>query len=402
MIVIVNADAVRFSRNGVLYDKQFRARAVSNDQVVLVKIQTDRDAWDASHFSEFEIDGVTPTTQLECINLLMGAIYSGVGGAVTISDKNGTPIDVQNPLPCDGDSVYCKDIDIVRSDLNDFSGVVCDLFDNLHSIIKDVTSNNPKEIFIHFNRSIVTQAIGLGNAEAAAHPDAPNFSNVKIFAINSGEVETLIVDQSMDNTKYTSNTYSFTAVGMNAIRLEFHTVDAVGITNLSIQKTVITATRIITNIKSPANRISEYVKDGTNQNMNVNGSVTPVDFVYEVAAGNVELFERSMFSLISGTQEFVSTNFGSIGALTNGVEILIEYRGVEYIQEIWQSNMDISETCYDFTNPYKDGAYVGRWTFSKDTGTAMFLPAGSKVIIRVNDNLTGLTLFQFKLKGDYV
>jgi hypothetical protein len=402
MILIVNVDAVRFSRNGQLFDKRFRARAVSNNQVVLQDIGTGRDAWKPSHFNQIDIDGQVYGTQLETINALMEVIYSGVGGAVTISDSLGNPNGSQYPLSTNGDSVYCKDVDVERSELNDFSGTPCDLFDDLHTIIKNTTSNDPKEIFIHFKRSVVTQALGIGNASAAEHPDAPNFSNVRITAVNSGGVEILLVDQSTDDTKHTSRTYTFVPVGMNAIKVEFCTVDPVGITNFSIQKTIITASRIITSVKNPADRISEYLMNGAIQNMNVDGSVTPVDFIYEVGGDQTELFNRLIFSLVDGLTEFSSGNFGALSALTSGVEMIIEVAGVEYIQEIWQTNMDISETCYDFTNPYKDGAYVGRWTFSRDTNSPVFLPAGSKFIARVNDDLTGLDLFQMRLKGEKV
>ena len=48
-----------------------------------------------------------------------------------IVGESGESISIQNPLPADGDSVYCKDIDVDNSDLGDFSGEICDLFDSL-------------------------------------------------------------------------------------------------------------------------------------------------------------------------------------------------------------------------------------------------------------------------------
>ena len=68
-------------------------------------------------------------------------------GNITISTE-GNEISVQYPLPCDGDSVYCKDIDIDNSDIGNFSGDVCDLFDSLKSLISNTTSDNPKSIKI--------------------------------------------------------------------------------------------------------------------------------------------------------------------------------------------------------------------------------------------------------------
>ena len=321
---------------------------------------------------------------------------------VPLTTYDGTPVDIQNPLPTNGDSVYCKDIDVARCNLYGFSGSPCDLFNDSHSIIKDITDVANKKILIYFNRTIAVQSLGIGNNELGSHPEAPNFSNVKITAINSGGVEVALVDQSTNDTKYTSKPYSFVNTLMNAIKVEFTTTDPVGLTNFTIQKTSFTATRIISNIKSPLGRVSEYLKNGTNTNMNVDGSVTPVDFVYENTSDVDEEFERILLSLIDGAQEFRSTNFGALNALLDGVEIIFSIQGVEKIEEVWQTNADISETCYDFTNPFKDGAYVGRWTFSKDTNSPIYLQPGDKLIVRINDDLRNLTSLRMRLKGDKV
>ena len=57
--------------------------------------------------------------------------YMDVSAKLTTG--TATDIDVQNPLPTDGDSVYEKDIWLDESSSINFSGSVTDLFNNLHS-----------------------------------------------------------------------------------------------------------------------------------------------------------------------------------------------------------------------------------------------------------------------------
>jgi len=145
-------------------------------------------------------------------------------------DDNYKNVGVQSPLPVDGDSVYLKDIWVVQSDIGDFSGTITDLFDNLHSIITNTTSNNPKEIIIHFNRTIISNVVGLGAYSG-------NFSNVLIQIGNSGGVFTTVIDESTSDTNYTSRTFQLPiTAGFNCIKLQFHTTDTVTISNCVILK----------------------------------------------------------------------------------------------------------------------------------------------------------------------
>jgi len=149
---------------------------------------------------------------------------------IVVSD-DGELISAQNPLPTDGDSVYCKDIWEELSDLNTFTGGdMCDLFSNLHTVLIDETSNNPKELFIHFNRTLPTTVLALGAYTG-------NFSNLKISVLISGPIEVTLLDESANNTKYTSRQFDLPSVGFNAIRIQFHTTDAVSLSNLFIAKT---------------------------------------------------------------------------------------------------------------------------------------------------------------------
>lgn len=158
-------------------------------------------------------------------------------GDVKLLGSDGELIDAQNPLHVSNVSLHYTDIWVAESEMNNFSGAVTDLFDNLHSVISDTTSNNPKEIFVHFHRTVPTTVIGLGAFTG-------NFSNVKIIALTSGGVETTIIDESSSSTKYTSRQFDVDTVGFNGIKIQFHTADPVSISNLFIVETISTLSRI--------------------------------------------------------------------------------------------------------------------------------------------------------------
>jgi len=157
--------------------------------------------------------------------------------AVKIIDKNGALIDVQNPLPTNGDSVYEKDIWVEQSSIVDFSGSITDLFNNLHTVITNTTATNPKEILVHFNRTTILQSISFG-------ANSGDFSNIEIIAVVSGGIEITIIDNSADNTKRTSQTFELPVVGLNAIKIKFHTADTITLSNLFIPKIIGTVARI--------------------------------------------------------------------------------------------------------------------------------------------------------------
>lgn len=148
-------------------------------------------------------------------------------------------VTVQNPVPCDGDSVYKKDIWVAESTVDDWTDAdtsgesVANIpFTNLHTRIKNATSDNPKELFIHFNRTIAAHQVGLG-----CYTDG-NFSNIKLELLGSGGVVRTAYDDSANNTKYTSLNIPFEPQLFNAIKLYFYTADEVCLSNITIQKSV--------------------------------------------------------------------------------------------------------------------------------------------------------------------
>jgi hypothetical protein len=161
--------------------------------------------------------------------------------------KINVSADVQSPLASDGDSVYVKDIWVDESivtgwtDLDSAGGDIISIpFNELHTAIENASATNPKVLRIHFNRTVSLNQVGLGCADHSGK----NFSNVLIKMLGSGEVEREVYDASSDATKRTSYNYQFSPELANAIQIEFHTADAITITNITIHKVVQVAARL--------------------------------------------------------------------------------------------------------------------------------------------------------------
>ena len=147
-------------------------------------------------------------------------------------------INVQHPLPTNGDSVYSKDIWVEESVFTDWSGDITDLFDNLHTQVVNSTSDAIKSITFHFNRTIVANTIGLGNTGNGT------FSNVLIKLRNSGGVDTTVIDNSSIDDKETTDTYLLpVTAGFNALVIEFHTTDIISLSNCVILKSTSVVSR---------------------------------------------------------------------------------------------------------------------------------------------------------------
>ena len=150
---------------------------------------------------------------------------------IALQSGDGDTVNVQHPLPTDGDSIYAKDVNIDESDMYDFDGNIADFFDNLLTSSVDTTINNPKQIKCWFKRSIYSSAIGLG-----CHGDSGDFSNVRLKLLGSGDAIRQTIDLSADDTKYTSLLIEFTPDVFNGFLLEFLTEDSVCLSNITSRK----------------------------------------------------------------------------------------------------------------------------------------------------------------------
>jgi hypothetical protein len=149
-------------------------------------------------------------------------------------------VDVQHPLPNDGDSTYLKDIDVPNSDNGGFSGVITDYFDSLKSVNFDASVTNPKAIKVWFNRTASMHELGIGCDDLTK-----SFSNIKFKALGSGEEVRFTKDLSADNTKLNSFLLELPHLILNGFILEFHTVDEIGLSNLWMQKAIDTRASLL-------------------------------------------------------------------------------------------------------------------------------------------------------------
>ena len=237
---------------------------------------------------------------------------------IELINSDGSHVDVHHPVPTDGDSVYHKDVWDDESDIGDFSGSISDLFDNLHTVIANTTATNPKEILIHFKRTIVTNAIGLGSFTGS-------FSNVEIQAGNSGGIFTTLIDESSSSTLYTSRTFQLPVTsGMNAIKIIFHTTNTISLSNVVVLKSNSVVARLqatkpagtVTDINATNGgnlKVSvEEFESGISVNSNSQLKVTPYDSSGNEVSGKIYDESTSAYrGLIfnSGSPQFCSQDY---------------------------------------------------------------------------------------------
>lgn len=148
--------------------------------------------------------------------------------------------------------------------------------------------------------------------------------------------------------------------------------------------------------------LSTFLLDGSTVNMNVDGSSTAVVYRYTVPSDKHVHVHRAFIVLEDGAAAFAPGNFGAIaGALSNGVEVSVTSVATKTVLETWTTNREIRSTMFDFDQQWRtDGQYSGRWTFTKDMhAKGITMHEGDKFDITIQDNLTGLDYFSFKIKG---
>lgn len=153
--------------------------------------------------------------------------------------------------------------------------------------------------------------------------------------------------------------------------------------------------------------------DGATVEANVNGSVTPQHFIIAPPSGEVWIVNRLIpYIADGGTMD--SDEYGNLGAaLTNGIQVRIFKNGTtdagDLIRDMTaikriKTNGGWGERCYDVSRLPSSGsgadAYVARWTFWNDNAGEPYRligELGHRVVVTINDDLTGLTEHTFRL-----
>ncbi|MDB4306312.1 hypothetical protein N9980_01980 [bacterium] len=153
--------------------------------------------------------------------------------------------------------------------------------------------------------------------------------------------------------------------------------------------------------------LEKFLANASSIDMNVDGSVTPVNFTYTVPANDEAFISRCNIYIQDASPSPIL--FGGIAALTNGLLIEVLDSGLSVIktfnaQKPTQDNSDfVSLAGVDVR--YQSGAGAGddvaiRWTFANHSGgDTLQLRQNETFRVRVRDNLTALTAFRWVLQG---
>lgn len=155
----------------------------------------------------------------------------------------------------------------------------------------------------------------------------------------------------------------------------------------------------------PGEFVFDYLKDGSSVEMNVNGSVTAVDFDYTVPAGlYLELYKMTMM-MTDG--EIRWGDFAGLGtALTNGIEIQVLDSDENLLLDVTNSEDIKANEDLGFlagTDAIRAGS-AGDTAYIADMVVAvgqhpMVLAPGSIVRAKVQDDLTGVSYLRTSIHG---
>lgn len=318
--------------------------------------------------------------------------------ATTLEDEGGNTINPQHPLPTDGDSVYAKDIDVANSDNGGFSGSVTNYFDDLQTINTDSSATNPKTIIIQFKRSTSFYFMALGCNDVTK-----SFSNTKITIYGSAGAVRHTIDNSADNTKRNSLTFSLSAAGTqtggNSMKIEFHTADEVCLSNILIFKTINVNSKILATSKLTQEVENIFSVGGALATVQESLSTKPIDsYLSQVVGSPKTLASNTIVGSydivvtaghgLSANDEILITEDGSnprsyvgkiISVVTNTltmdtpIDTVFTSAGAVVFQTIKEMNVDGSSVASNFniTNGAEVDLHITRIIIHITDGTAM-------------------------------
>ena len=134
---------------------------------------------------------------------------------------------------------------------------------------------------------------------------------------------------------------------------------------------------------------------GGSQDMNVDGSVTPVSFRYIIPEGKFFLFNSFVFQMVDATIDW--TEFGGIPALTNGIVMTIydandvALAAFPALKVNYEVAMVFGGGGIDIRNGVADDNLIAIFDVPGRSGYEITMGAGEYHEVLVQDNLTGLT-----------
>lgn len=168
--------------------------------------------------------------------------------------------------------------------------------------------------------------------------------------------------------------------------------------------------RVVSPPAWPEDKLFRYldtVGDGNGtKNANGNYSVTSDDFKITPPAGERYAISR-MIVEVEDTSGMQAEEYGNLGAaLTNGIQVLVVDDGDTTILDLTdgeaiKTNAGWGSHCYDVALKSwgaGDELLLARWTFAR-TGSRLLLESGYSLLVRLNDDFTGLVGHYFFVNG---
>jgi len=146
--------------------------------------------------------------------------------------------------------------------------------------------------------------------------------------------------------------------------------------------------------------------DQTTKNANVDGSVTPAEFILKPSASGFlgDVLIARLIVLIEDNGNITANDYGAVPTLATGVRV--QHRSDSDTIDLdgglgVTSNADWARLCYDITeHSFGSGNnfVTARWTFSR-SGRFLELENDEELVVTIGDDLTGLVSHYFMVQG---
>lgn len=157
-------------------------------------------------------------------------------------------------------------------------------------------------------------------------------------------------------------------------------------------------------------QLRRFLLNGTSRDMNIDGSVTPVEFYVGAEEGVTKWFTGIRIIMHDENMELNTNDFRRFGraaitpGLTNGIELFTTQEGIitSLVADAVQTIGDFMKDASDYVNFINAiAAQTDYLHFDLDFDVPVVLPPGTsdRITIKINDDLTALTLMQARLRG---
>lgn len=156
----------------------------------------------------------------------------------------------------------------------------------------------------------------------------------------------------------------------------------------------------------PGATILQPLENGGSREAAVDGSTVAKEFTWTCLEDSAFINRLIVFIQGSGTPGWTAETYANRAALTNGVKVEIKDASDNVLLDLLagytiKTDGEWKAKCHDWLpQDFGSGDEVAsvRWTWGQ-TGEAVELKAGDKVVVTVQDDLTDLTHHWFEIQG---